>query len=285
MKEFVVITGLSGAGKSQAAGILEDMGFFCVDNLPPELLDGFMELVMAAEGKYDRVALVSDIRGRRDIGNLAEHIRLLRRNLPLQVLFLEASEQVIVNRYKETRHRHPLDPRGGDLTGAIRKEMAAMAPLREMADHVVDTSGLNWSSLKLRLSAFFQSEDKDSVFLHICSFGFKNGIPAGADLVMDVRFLPNPFYVTELKEKTGMDDEVCDFIFRHDDSKAFLDRLYALMDFLLPQYVEEGKTSLTIAVGCTGGHHRSVAVARALADHISGTGQSVELINRDIDKG
>ena len=212
MKEFVLITGLSGAGKSQAAGILEDMGFFCVDNLPPELLDGFMELVMAAEGKYDRVALVSDIRGRRDIGNLAEHIRLLRRNLPLQVLFLEASEQVIVNRYKETRHRHPLDPRGGDLTGAIRKEMAAMAPLREMADHVVDTSGLNWSSLKLRLSAFFQSEDKDSVFLHICSFGFKNGIPAGADLVMDVRFLPNPFYVEELKNLTGLDAPVRDYV-------------------------------------------------------------------------
>ena len=282
MKEFVLITGLSGAGKSQAAGILEDMGFFCVDNLPPELLDGFMELVMAAEGKYDRVALVSDIRGRRDIGNLAEHIRLLRRNLPLQVLFLEASEQVIVNRYKETRHRHPLDPRGGDLTGAIRKEMAAMAPLREMADHVVDTSGLNWSSLKLRLSAFFQSEDKDSVFLHICSFGFKNGIPAGADLVMDVRFLPNPFYVEELKNLTGLDAPVRDYVCASPAAEEFLEKMTDLVRFLLPKYRAEGKTGLLLAIGCTGGRHRSVVIAEKLTELLRAAGCPADCIHREL---
>ena len=282
MKEFVLITGLSGAGKSQAAGILEDMGFFCVDNLPPELLDGFMELVMAAEGKYDRVALVSDIRGRRDIGNLAEHIRLLRRNLPLQVLFLEASEQVIVNRYKETRHRHPLDPRGGDLTGAIRKEMAAMAPLREMADHVVDTSGLNWSSLKLRLSAFFQSEDKDSVFLHICSFGFKNGIPAGADLVMDVRFLPNPFYVEELKNQTGLDAPVRDYVCASPAAGEFLEKMTDLLTFLLPKYRTEGKTGLLLAIGCTGGRHRSVVIAEKLTELLRAAGCPADCVHREL---
>lgn len=282
MKEFVLITGLSGAGKSQAAGILEDMGFFCVDNLPPELLDGFMELVMAAEGKYDRVALVSDIRGRRDIGNLAEHIRLLRRNLPLQVLFLEASEQVIVNRYKETRHRHPLDPRGGDLTGAIRKEMAAMAPLREMADHVVDTSGLNWSSLKLRLSAFFQSEDKDSVFLHICSFGFKNGIPAGADLVMDVRFLPNPFYVEELKNLTGLDAPVRDYVCASPAAEEFLEKMTDLLRFLLPKYRAEGKTGLLLAIGCTGGRHRSVVIAEKLTELLRAAGCPADCVHREL---
>ena len=282
MKEFVLITGLSGAGKSQAAGILEDMGFFCVDNLPPELLDGFMELVMAAEGKYDRVALVSDIRGRRDIGNLAEHIRLLRRNLPLQVLFLEASEQVIVNRYKETRHRHPLDPRGGDLTGAIRKEMAAMAPLREMADHVVDTSGLNWSSLKLRLSAFFQSEDKDSVFLHICSFGFKNGIPAGADLVMDVRFLPNPFDVEELKNLTGLDAPVRDYVCASPAAEEFLEKMTDLVRFLLPKYRAEGKTGLLLAIGCTGGRHRSVVIAEKLTELLRAAGCPADCVHREL---
>jgi UPF0042 nucleotide-binding protein len=282
MKEFVLITGLSGAGKSQAAGILEDMGFFCVDNLPPELLDGFMELVMAAEGKYDRVALVSDIRGRRDIGNLAEHIRLLRRNLPLQVLFLEASEQVIVNRYKETRHRHPLDPRGSDLTGAIRKEMAAMAPLREMADHVVDTSGLNWSSLKLRLSAFFQSEDKDSVFLHICSFGFKNGIPAGADMVMDVRFLPNPFYVEELKNQTGLDAPVRDYVCASPAAEEFLEKMTDLVRFLLPKYRAEGKTGLLLAIGCTGGRHRSVVIAEKLTELLRAAGCPADCVHREL---
>ena len=282
MKEFVLITGLSGAGKSQAAGILEDMGFFCVDNLPPELLDGFMELVMAAEGKYDRVALVSDIRGRRDIGGLAEHIRQLRQKLPLQVLFLEASEQVIVNRYKETRHRHPLDPRGGDLSGAIRREKAALAPLRELADQVVDTSTLNWSSLKLRLSAFFQSEDKDSVFLHICSFGFKNGIPAGADLVMDVRFLPNPFYVEELKNQTGMDAPVRDYVCASPAAGEFLEKMTDLLSFLLPKYRAEGKTGLLLAIGCTGGRHRSVVVAEKLTELMRAAGCPTDCVHREL---
>ena len=282
MKEFVLITGLSGAGKSQAAGILEDMGFFCVDNLPPELLDGFVELVMAAEGKYDRVALVSDIRGRRDIGTLAEHVRRLHEKLPLQILFLEASEQVIVNRYKETRHRHPLDPRGSDLSGAIRREMAALAPLRELADHVVDTSGLNWSSLKLRLSSFFQTEEKDSVFLHVCSFGYKNGLPAGADLVMDVRFLPNPFYVEELKNLTGLDAPVRDYVCASPVAQEFMGKMMDMITFLLPKYRAEGKSGLLLAVGCTGGRHRSVVIAERLTEMLRARGCPADCVHREL---
>ena len=282
MKEFVLITGLSGAGKSQAAGILEDMGFFCVDNLPPELLDGFVELVMAAEGKYDRVVLVNDSRGRRDIAGLAEHIRQLKETLPLQVLFLEASDQVIVNRYKETRHRHPLDPRGGDLAGAIRRERTALIPLRELADHVVDTSGLNWSSLKLRLSACFPSEDQDSVFLHLCSFGYKNGIPAGADLVMDVRFLPNPFYVEELKNLTGLDAPVRDYVCAFPATVEFLEKMVDLLTFLLPKYRAEGKTGLLLAIGCTGGRHRSVVVAERLTELLRARGCPADCVHREL---
>ena len=282
MIDFVLITGLSGAGKSQAAGILEDMGFFCVDNLPPELLDHFTELVLAAEGKYDRVALVSDIRGRRDIGELAEHIRRLRERLPLRVLFLEATEQVIVNRYKETRHRHPLDPRGSDLPGAIRREAAALAPLKELADHVVDTSGLNWSSLKLRLSALFQPEEKDGVFLHLCSFGYKNGLPAGADLVVDVRFLPNPFYVEELKHLTGLDAPVRDYVCADPATGEFMEKLLDLLEFLLPKYRAEGKTGLLLAIGCTGGRHRSVVIAERLTELLRSRGVPTDCIHREL---
>ena len=282
MKEFVLITGLSGAGKSQAAGILEDMGFFCVDNLPPELLDHFTELLLAAEGKYDRVALVSDIRSRRDIGGLAEHIQHLRETLPLTVLFLEATEQVIVNRYKETRHRHPLDERGADLLGAIRREKEALAPLRALADQVVDTSGLNWSSLKLRLSGLFQPEERDGVFLHVCSFGYKNGLPAGADLVLDVRFLPNPFYVEELKNLTGLDAPVRDYVCAAPAAGEFLEKVAELLDFLLPKYRAEGKTGLLLAIGCTGGRHRSVVVAEKLTELLRARGCPADCVHREL---
>jgi len=282
MKEFVLITGLSGAGKSQAAGILEDMGFFCVDNLPAELVDGFVELVMAAEGKYDRVVLVSDIRGRRDIGELARHMQELREKLPIQILFLEASDRIIVNRYKETRHSHPLDRKGSDLPGAIRRERTVLAPLRDVADHVVDTSGLNWSSLKLTLSAFVQPEDRNGAFLHICSFGYKNGLPAGADLVMDVRFLPNPFYVEGMRELTGLDAPVREYVCSTPAAGEFLRKMTDLITFLLPKYRDEGKSGLLIAIGCTGGRHRSVAIAEELMEMLRGQGYPADCVHREL---
>ena len=281
MKEFVLITGQSGAGKSQAAGILEDMGYFCVDNLPPELLDGFMELCRAAEGKYDRVALVSDVRAGTDTGDLARHIALLRESVSLRVLFLEASETAIINRYKETRHVHPLDPTGTDLPGAIRREKVSLRPLRDLADVTIDTTELNWSGLKQRLSRIFQ-EETGHFYVHVCSFGYKNGIPAGADLVMDVRFLPNPFYVPELKPMTGLEAPVRDYVCSFTATAEFLAKMKELLAFLLPRYQAEGKTSLLLAVGCTGGQHRSVVMAEKLAESVRALGYTADCTHREL---
>ena len=285
--KFLIISGLSGAGKSRTADVLEDMDFYCVDNLPVAMLPRFAEFCMAMGGRYERVALVMDFRDREGFGGIFEALdKLSELGCTYSILFVEAKDSVIIKRYKETRRPHPLQTEAGSLSAAVSLERAWLDDLRSHADYVIDTTDMTNRMLQSEIHRLLFGESADRHLpVSVVSFGFKYGLPLEADLVFDVRFLPNPFYVTELKEKTGMDDEVCDFIFRHDDSKAFLDRLYALMDFLLPQYVEEGKTSLTIAVGCTGGHHRSVAVARALADHISGKGQSVELINRDIDKG
>ncbi len=282
MKDFVLITGQSGAGKSQAAGILEDMGYFCVDNLPTELVDGFIELCLAAEGKYDRVVLVSDLRGQRDPVKLASHIRELREEIPLRVLFLECEEKTLLNRYKETRHRHPLDPSGADLARAIRRERELLAPIRELADVTVDTTGFTWSSLKLRLSMDFRPEGKEGLALHVCSFGYKNGLPAGADLVVDVRFLPNPFYVPELKELTGLDSPVRDYVCAQPAAEEFLTKMKEFMAFLLPHYQAEGKPGLLLAVGCTGGKHRSVVMAELLSARLRDLGYPVECVHRDL---
>lgn len=283
MKEFVLITGQSGAGKSQAAGILEDMGYYCVDNLPAELLPSFIQLCLAAEGRFDRVALVSDIRGQTDFGELAATVARLREELGLHVLYLEASDAAILNRYKETRHSHPLDPGGEDLPAAIRREKEALAPLRAEADTVVDTTGFTWSRLKLRLSKVFHSgKEEGGLFLHICSFGFKNGLPAGADLVFDVRFLPNPFYVPELKNLTGMDAPVREYVDSFPAAGEFRDKLRDLLAFLLPRYQEEGKSSLQLAFGCTGGRHRSVALAEEVTVMLRGMGYSADCVHRDL---
>lgn len=282
MKEFVLITGQSGAGKSQAAGILEDLGFYCVDNLPTELLDGFIDLCRAAEGKYDRVALVSDIRGKPDIRALAAHLRQLQETISLRVLYLEASDGVILNRYKETRHLHPLDPTGNDLPGAIRREKEELEPLRLLADERIDTSLLNWSSLKLRLSRIFLPETQDSLYLHVCSFGYKNGLPAGADLVMDVRFLPNPFYVAELKPLTGLDAAVRDYVCASAPAAEFLEKMKEMLAFLLPLYRAEGKSSLLLAVGCTGGKHRSVVMAERLTAILRELGYPADCVHREL---
>jgi UPF0042 nucleotide-binding protein len=282
VKDFVLITGQSGAGKSQAAGILEDMGYFCVDNLPTELLSDFIELCLAAEGKYDRVALVSDLRGQRDPVKLAERIKELREKIPLRVLFLECEEKTLLNRYKETRHLHPLDPAGADLSGTIRRERELLEPIRALADVKLDTTGFTWSRLKLRLSVLFQPEGKEGLFLHICSFGYKNGLPAGADLVMDVRFLPNPFYVPELKELTGLDEAVRDYVCDQPAAEEFLTKMKEFMAFLLPRYQAEGKPALLLAMGCTGGKHRSVVMAEQLTARLRDLGYPVECVHRDL---
>ena len=284
--EIIIISGLSGAGKSRVAGVLEDMDFYCVDNMPVALMPKFAELCLATRGRYERVALVTDVR---NIENFSELFAALEEmhdmGCEYTILFVEAATEIIVNRYKETRRRHPLDVDGIDLTGAVEKEKRLMEPVRQKAGYIIDTSELTLGMLQRRLVKIFMGGQEDkSMLITVESFGFKYGIPIEADLVFDVRFLPNPFYVPELKEKTGADAQVRDYIFGFDVSNTYMEKLYGLIEFLLPQYIEEGKSQLFICFGCTGGHHRSVAVARRLSELLTAAGQRVELIDRDVER-
>lgn len=283
MKQFVLITGLSGAGKSQTAGIFEDMGYYCVDNLPPELIPRFMEVCLAVDGKYDRVALVSDLRSFENIGSLLDTIREMRSvNADMRVLFVEATEQSILNRYKETRHRHPMNPDGDDVLAAIRREKELLLPLREISDDVLDTTGFTLSRLKLHLAKLYAPDSAADMNVHVCSFGYKAGLPDSADLVLDVRFLPNPYYVPELKPLSGLDSRVHDYVCSFPETAEFLQKLRELLRFLLPRYQAEGKTSLLIAFGCTGGYHRSVALAEETCSIVRSLGYSVDCTHRDL---
>ncbi|MBR3060616.1 MAG: RNase adapter RapZ [Oscillospiraceae bacterium] len=281
--EFVLVTGLSGGGKSQAASILEDLGYYCVDNLPAELIPRFVDLCMAAEEKYDRVALVSDIRGMDGSGRLREAIQDLQGRAPLRILFLEAGTEAILLRYKETRHRHPLDPEGRDLRGAVTLERGRMAWLKDLADVVVDTTDYPLSRLRQRLvEEFSRDSARSGMNLHVRSFGYKYGIPEDADLVLDVRFLPNPFYVPELKEHTGLESPVRDYVLSYAVTGAFLNKLMDLLSFLIPCYEEEGKPSLMLCVGCTGGKHRSVVLAERITELLHDCGYRADCAHRDL---
>ena len=282
--EFVIISGLSGAGKSKAASIMEDMGFFCVDNLPAPLIPKFAELGMGGNGEYDRVVLVTDIRGGTRFDGLFQALDGLRAmQCEYRIVFMDASDQVIIRRYKETRRSHPLAEECSSLEEAIAMEREMLAPLKEKADWVIDTSGLSTRALKGALLRMFSKNSAErSMEVRVMSFGFKHGIPAEADLVFDVRFLPNPYYVAELRPLTGLDPGVRDYALSSRQSQEFLEKLKEFVCYLLPRYVEEGKTSLTVAVGCTGGHHRSVAVAHALADTIRGLNYPVNESHRDM---
>jgi len=284
--EILIITGLSGAGKSRVAAVLEDMDFYCVDNMPVALMPKFAELCLATRGRYERVALVTDVRA---IENLSELFAALDDMRELgcdhRILFVEASFETIVKRYKETRRRHPLDPDGFDLEKAVRREISIMAPLREQADIIIDTTDLTLGKLQRRLfSTFNKNQEQKPMNVNIISFGYKYGIPIEADLVFDVRFLPNPFYVSELRDNTGLDEPVSAFIFKFDESREFFKKLSDMMEFLLPYYIEEGKRHLVVGIGCTGGRHRSVAVAKSLAEQLTEKGYPAECIHRDIDK-
>lgn len=282
--EFVIISGLSGAGKSKAASIMEDMGFFCVDNLPAPLIPKFAELGMGGNGEYDRVVLVTDIRGGTRFDGLFQALDGLRAmQCEYRIVFMDASDQVIIRRYKETRRSHPLAEECSSLEEAIALEREMLASLKEKADWVIDTSGLSTRALKGALLRMFSKNSAErSMEVRVMSFGFKHGIPAEADLVFDVRFLPNPYYVAELRPLTGLDPGVRDYALSSRQSQEFLEKLKEFVCYLLPRYVEEGKTSLTVAVGCTGGHHRSVAVAHALADTIRGLNYPVNESHRDM---
>lgn len=285
--EFLIISGLSGAGKSQTADILEDLDFYCVDNMPVALLPRFAELCLATRGRYERVALVTDVREKDGFSELFKALdSLWEMDCEYKILFVEADVPTIVKRYKETRRRHPLAAEGCSIEEAVTRERGLLESVRERADFIINTSTLTIGQLQNEIYRIFVGENvSDLLQINVMSFGFKYGLPIEADLVFDVRFLPNPFYVAELRQKTGMDKDVRDFIMRYDVAKEFLGLLKNLIGFLLPQYLEEGKHSLTIAVGCTGGRHRSVAVANALNEFIKEQGHNSVLINRDADKG
>ena len=284
--DFLIITGLSGAGKSRAADVLEDLDYYCVDNMPLELMPRFAELCAATKGRYEKVALVTDVREKAGFERLPETVEKLKEiDCTCHILFMEADTETLVRRYKETRRRHPLQTRGMSLEQAIEKERELMAPVRERADYLVSSNFLTLGMLQNRLFTLFAGTGKKrDIDVTVLSFGFKHGIPMDADLVFDTRFLPNPFYVDELRHLNGLDRPVFEFVFGYPQTREFMEKLEEMVDFLLPYYIEEGKLSLTIAIGCTGGHHRSVAIASALNDYLTAKGVSSVNINRDIEK-
>jgi RNase adapter protein RapZ len=281
----VVITGLSGAGKSYAIKCFEDMGFFCVDNLPTTLIPTFADLVTRSAQKVSRVALGVDVREGEYLFHLLDALGELRkRGHQVEVLFLEASEEALVRRYHETRRRHPLAPDGNVLDG-IRAERKAMSHMREVADRIVDTSGLTVHQFKdLLIEAYVTPKARPGLAVSLVSFGFKHGMPFDADLVFDVRFLPNPHFVEALRPLDGRDRKVRDFIMEGRESGELLRRLEGFLEFVVPAYQREGKAYLTVAIGCTGGRHRSVALVEELRPFFERLGLAVTVVHRDIDR-
>ena len=282
--EFVIISGLSGAGKSKAASFMEDMDFFCVDNLPAPLIPKFAELGMAGSGEYDRVVLVTDVRGGTNFDALFRALDDLKAmKCAYRILFMDASDEVIIKRYKETRRSHPLGEECDSLEEAIELERKMLAPLRERAEYIIDTSNLSTAKLKGELRRLFArgGSTEGRMEVRVSSFGFKHGVPMEADLVFDVRFLPNPYYEISLREHNGTEKEVRDYVFQGGTADELMNHLTALIDFLIPRYIAEGKTSLVICIGCTGGKHRSVAITEALAEHLRGNNGSVTVTHRD----
>lgn len=281
--EFLIVTGLSGAGKTMATHSLEDLGFFCVDNLPPALLPKFAEVVRESQGRIRRVALVIDIRGGEFFYALDDALAALDvMGIPFQILFLDASDEVLVRRFEETRRKHPL---GGSILDGIRSERRRLQPVKERADKIIDTTTLSVRDLKAELAeAFLPAGQERTLTIGVVSFGYKYGIPLDADLVFDVRFLPNPHYVPALRALPGNSNEIREFVLRWDQTREFQRRLHDLVGYLLPQYTAEGKTHLTIAIGCTGGKHRSVVIGEDLAQFLRGTGYETRLKHRDVKK-
>lgn len=282
--DFVVVTGLSGAGKSRCMNALEDIGFYCVDNMPPLLISKFAELLLGAQEQHEKVAIVTDIRGGTKFSTIVSDMELLReQGCNCKILFIDAKDDVLARRYKETRRRHPLQGEVGDsVYAAIQKERELLTPLHEQADYVIDTSYLSPAQLKQRVTELFLGSGSAGLHITCVSFGFKYGSPAEADLVFDVRCLPNPFYVEELKPQTGLDQPVYDFVMQYDETKEYLAKLMDLIDYLIPLYCKEGKSQLMVAFGCTGGKHRSVVFARNMHSHLLELGYVSGVHHRDI---
>ncbi|PWU69261.1 RNase adapter RapZ [Gracilibacillus dipsosauri] len=282
--KLVIITGMSGAGKTVAVQSFEDLGYYCVDNLPPALLPKFLELMRDATNNIQKVALVMDLRGREFFDSLFEALDQLGQEnwLEEHILFLDASDQVLVSRYKETRRSHPLAQDGLPLEG-IHAERKILDELRGRAQHFIDTSELKPKQLREKIVQRYSEKEQEIFSIHTLSFGFKYGLPIDADLVFDVRFLPNPHYVENLRPLTGLNTDVSSYVFKWSDTKAFVDKTVDLLEFMLPQYKREGKSQLVVAIGCTGGQHRSVAIAEYLAKYFQ-KNYVTHVSHRDIDK-
>ena len=282
--ELLIVTGQSGAGKTRVINALEDIGYYCVDNIPPALLGDFADLNYSPAARYGRTAIVMDARSGRMFRELPAALEELhRRRIPYRILFLEASDDVLLRRYKENRRRHPLlDDCEGNLKDAIREEARLLGPIRESADYCIDTTALSSHQLRERIVSLFEGETSP-MLISCVSFGFRNGLPQDADLIFDVRCLPNPYYVAELKEHDGTEKAVCDYVMDAPESHEMLQKLRDLLGFSIPLYLREGKSQLVIGVGCTGGRHRSVAIACQLAAYLRGLGYRVELFHRDKD--
>ena len=284
--EFIIITGLSGAGKSHALRALEDIGFYCVDNIPPAMLYTFRELCEKSnDARMQRVAIVVDVRGGETFDTLFDELaRFNMEGKKYKILFLDAKSDVLLIRYKETRRKHPLAESfdGGTSEEAVLLEKELMKPFKARADYIIDTSYMALKQLKERVTTMFSGEQGDGFIVTCLSFGFKYGIPLEADLLFDVRCLPNPYYVKELKELTGLDESVREYVLKFPETQGYIEKLLALIDYSVPMYKEEGKSELVVAIGCTGGKHRSVTLARLLNSHFIEQGQKSTLHHRDI---
>ena len=283
---FVIVTGLSGAGKTQAIRSLEDLGYFCVDNLPPTLIPKFAEACFETDGRIDKIALVIDIRGGEFFDDLFESLNYLKKqNYKYEILYLDASDEVIIKRFKETRRKHPLAPDGRIIHG-ITLERNRLKEVRNRADNIVNTSNTSTRELRDTITKIYAEagQIEMELMITVVSFGFKYGIPVDSDLVFDVRFLPNPYYIPELKKFCGLDKEVKDYVLGYAETKTFISKLQDMLAFLLPNYLREGKRQLIISIGCTGGRHRSVAIANEIFEELKAQGRKVNIDHRDVNE-
>lgn len=283
---FVIVTGLSGAGKTQATRNLEDLGYFCVDNLPPTLIPKFAELCIQSDGKIEKIALVIDIRGGKFFDALFESLKYLQDNeFPYEILFLDASDEVLVKRFKETRRTHPLAQEGRVIRG-IALERQKLREVKNRADMIVDTSKMEIKDLRAKINEIYgeMEIERSGLSIAVLSFGFKYGIPVDSDLVFDVRFMPNPFYIPDLRRYSGNDKPVKNYVLEHEEATTFIEKLKDMLDYLIPHYENEGKRQLIISIGCTGGRHRSVAIANEIYDYLNAKWAKVTIEHRDINE-
>ncbi|MGB9793449.1 RNase adapter RapZ [Caldisericum exile] len=283
---FVIITGLSGAGKTKTVGVMEDLGYYCIDNLPPTLINDFIKIAQSTEGKINKICAVIDIRSKDFLKQFPQIVRELkkREDINIKIIFLEASVETLVKRFSETRRKHPFDETTSvTLEEKIKEEMNCLMPIKEMADIVLDTSNFKVQDLKRKIIEILTLTKEKALHITIITFGYKYGVPLQSDLVFDLRFIPNPFYEEELTLKSGLNKEVQDFVLSFDETKEFLNKLMDFLLFLIPYYIKEGKSYLTISLGCTGGHHRSVAVGEILSLKLKEKGFNVSVVHRDLE--